>query len=128
MTLRHSLRVLAVLSLAGLVACDALAAPTGRSGGQGASQRGSHSGHSGHHGRFANRPRFFIGIPLFAPLFFYSPLLPYYYPTAPLYFELSPNETPQPGYWYYCAGSNAYYPAVSECPEGWQQVAPRPPS
>ena len=28
--------------------------------------------------------------------------------------------------WYYCQGSNAYYPYVRECPTGWQQVAPQP--
>ncbi|MBE0626123.1 MAG: hypothetical protein IH606_15055 [Burkholderiales bacterium] len=29
--------------------------------------------------------------------------------------------------WYYCAGSNAYYPYVRECPGGWQRVPSEPP-
>jgi hypothetical protein len=34
------------------------------------------------------------------------------------------NET---GNWYFCRESNAYYPYVSTCPNGWEQVAPTPP-
>lgn len=30
--------------------------------------------------------------------------------------------------WQYCAGSNAYYPYVTECPGGWQRVPAQPPS
>jgi len=30
--------------------------------------------------------------------------------------------------WYFCAGSNAYYPYVRECPSGWQRVPAQPPS
>jgi len=31
------------------------------------------------------------------------------------------------GDWYFCADSNAYYPYVRECPEGWQRVPSTPP-
>jgi len=33
----------------------------------------------------------------------------------------------QPGSYYFCRSANAYYPQVSQCAEGWQQVAPKPP-
>jgi hypothetical protein len=29
-------------------------------------------------------------------------------------------------YWYFCRGSNRYYPYVKECPGGWQRVLPQP--
>lgn len=32
------------------------------------------------------------------------------------------------GYWYYCEQSDSYYPYVKECPAGWKQVTPTPPS
>ena len=30
----------------------------------------------------------------------------------------------EPGYWYYCRESGAYYPTVTRCPGQWQKVAP----
>ena len=30
--------------------------------------------------------------------------------------------------WYYCASSNAYYPYVRSCPDGWQAVPTTPPT
>jgi hypothetical protein len=58
--------------------------------------------------------------------------LPSYYDPMPYvdpYYEQVPNALapPRPSYWYYCPSSNAYYPYVKDCPEGWQQVAPQPP-
>jgi hypothetical protein len=52
----------------------------------------------------------------------------YQYPVAdtapPVYIQ---RETqPEAQYWYYCSGSQAYYPYVKECPGGWIQVAPQP--
>ncbi len=35
-------------------------------------------------------------------------------------------QTPGRQYWYFCRGSNRYYPYVKECPGGWQAVPPRP--
>jgi hypothetical protein len=32
--------------------------------------------------------------------------------------------SPSAGYWYYCNSANAYYPYVTECPEGWTPVVP----
>ncbi|WP_233870390.1 hypothetical protein [Paraburkholderia adhaesiva] len=34
---------------------------------------------------------------------------------------------PEPGYWYYCAMPEGYYPNVRSCPGGWERVPPRPP-
>lgn len=31
-------------------------------------------------------------------------------------------------YWYYCEAANGYYPYVKECPAGWKQVTPTPPT
>ena len=60
---------------------------------------------------------------------------PYYYP--PSYYYDNPPAYVEPGYvpleqapaswWYYCQGSNTYYPYIKECPGGWQRVAPQPP-
>lgn len=89
-----------------------------------------------------------LGIYLGAPLLwggYYGPS-PYYYPSPyyppivtvppPTYIEqgeagaappLAAPAAPEPGYWYYCADSRAYYPYVKECPGGWQRVSPQPP-
>jgi hypothetical protein len=74
--------------------------------------------------------RVFIGGTVFAPLFYFPPPPSYYYPAPPVeYIEPYPAPpVPQPSYWYYCPGSAAYYPYVRECPGGWQQVMPQPPS
>lgn len=75
----------------------------------------------------------------------YYALSPAYYPSVPpapiMYTEQSDDpqanlqEVPinseqsnQGAWWYYCADAQAYYPQVSQCPEGWMRVAPQPPS
>ena len=113
--------------------------------------RGGHSGHSGgrsghsvssggFHGggvRHFNgghfRSRVFIGGAVVAPLYFPPPYYyppAYYYPPPAQYIEQypAPSAAPQSSYWYYCPASGAYYPYVQQCPGGWQQVAPQPPS
>jgi hypothetical protein len=40
---------------------------------------------------------------------------------APYYIYV-PAESGYGFYWYYCASSDAYYPDVPECPEGWQLI------
>ncbi|MGE5470609.1 MAG: hypothetical protein ACM3X0_07430 [Bacteroidota bacterium] len=80
--------------------------------------RGHFGGHPGghfhhHHG----------GIVLVAPLFY-----PWWYdgpaPVAPpqLYIE----QGDAAGYWYYCADSRGFFPAVKDCPAGWIKIEPRP--
>src|SRR5467141_1427488 len=64
-----------------------------------------------------------VGIPFYG---YYPPPLPYYYDYPPAYYPLV--APPQQSYWYFCSSANAYYPYVQQCPEGWQAVAPVPPS
>ena len=43
------------------------------------------------------------------------------------YAQAAPAPAPAPQQdWYFCAGSNAYYPYVRECPSGWQRVPSQP--
>lgn len=47
-------------------------------------------------------------------------------PPAVTYVERTDQaEAPAAGYWYWCASPSGWYPEVSECPGGWQPVAPR---
>ncbi len=49
---------------------------------------------------------------------------------APVYVQPAPGPTANAApaqYWYFCAASNAYYPYVSSCPNGWQAVPMTPP-
>jgi len=39
----------------------------------------------------------------------------------------APSSLQQAPAYYFCRSANAYYPQVSQCAEGWQQVAPKPP-
>ena len=55
----------------------------------------------------------------------------YFYP-APVYPYPDPYVPPaavslSAGYWYYCGSANAYYPYVTQCPEGWKPVVPQAP-
>lgn len=77
-----------------------------------------------------------VGVPFGVP-FWYPYPYPYAYPYpvyAPPVAAQSPSsvyvqqESPAPSqtqYWYYCQTSQAYYPYVRECPEGWMQVVPQ---
>ncbi|HSH86652.1 MAG TPA: hypothetical protein VK958_05305 [Methylophilus sp.] len=42
--------------------------------------------------------------------------------------QTAPSAENSQGYWYYCEQSDSYYPYVKECPAGWKQVTPTPPS
>ena len=114
------------------VASESALARSGRSGGGHAGGRYSSGGGFSSHHFIAPRAR--IGAFVAAPLFFYSPPPAYYNspffaasPQPPVYIEQgAATEAPVAGSWYYCAGSQAYYPYVKECPEGWQPVAPVP--
>jgi hypothetical protein len=67
-------------------------------------------------------PRVFVAPPLVvspAPLVVTPPVV-----AAPPLAAVGP-QTP-PASWYYCAGSNAYYPYVTQCASGWVAVAPTP--
>jgi len=109
-------------------------------------------GHGRHYGGGA-RFGIFLGAPLlwgsyYGPSPYYypyypSPYYPQYYPPVvtvpvapPTYVEQGEVDAPppsaapaapEPGYWYYCDDSRAYYPYVKECPGGWKRVSPQPP-
>jgi hypothetical protein len=76
----------------------------------------------------------FWGYPYGYPYPYANPY-PYGYPaySPPVMGDSSPQtylqqdiQAQQP--WYYCQNPQGYYPYVTECPGGWQQVAPQPPS
>ena len=94
---------------------------------------GGHSGHFAGSGGGHFHHRVFIGGAFYAPFYFPPPYYyypqPYYYPPPAQYVEPYPAPSaPQSSSWYYCSDSRAYYPYVQQCPSGWQQVAPQPPS
>ncbi len=86
---------------------------------------GSHRGfHHHHHGVFFGG--FFIGAPFWGP---YYP--PYYYgpdyaarsePPKVYVERFDGQPTPQTQGEIFCPAAGAYYPAVTECPGGWQRV------
>ncbi len=51
-------------------------------------------------------------------------------PEPQIYIErAAPQPAPQTqNYWYYCTNPQGYYPYVKDCPGGWLQVVPTPPS
>jgi len=73
-----------------------------------------------------------VGVPFWYP---YPYVYPYPYPVyappvvvqqqQPVYVQADSPAPFQPQYWYYCQGSQSYYPYVSECPGGWTPVPPQ---
>ncbi len=66
---------------------------------------------------------------------FYSvPVYPYpdpYVPSTVIVQQAAPTDAPPdgapaPAFWYYCASAQNYYPYVTQCPVGWEQVAATP--
>ncbi len=107
-------------------------------GGHGWGHYGGGWGH-GHWGYYGGIGIGVYGFPGYYGWPYYPPYYPpyYAYPPAvitapsspPVYIEQGggqPAPQNQSGYWYYCRGSQAYYPHVKQCPGGWQQVAPQP--
>ncbi len=104
-------------------------------------QHGGHGGY-GHGGGWGYGVG--LGFALGLPLLWSGYYAPYAYP-APAYAYPGPAMAPSGAYveqsyaqaapqpappqqqdWYYCAGSNAYYPYVRECSGGWQRVPSQP--
>jgi hypothetical protein len=70
---------------------------------------------------------YLYGDPFYSP----APVVVVPPPEPQVYIEQSTGavdqaRTPEQGYWYFCRGSNRYYPYVKECPGGWQTVLPQP--
>lgn len=73
-------------------------------------------------------------------VFFNAPAYPYPDPYVPstVIVEQAPSQpveaapaappAPAPAYWYYCASAQNYYPYVTQCPVGWEQVPATPPA
>jgi len=128
------------MALAGLilVAASVIAVPSSAAGPR---------GHSHH--RPTGHARVFVGV---GPAVWWGPYPYWYYPPPPYAVYAPPpvvyapppvviQETPQvyiqqaptpaapsasaAQFWYYCQSAQAYYPAVSSCPEAWVKVAPR---
>ncbi len=114
-----------------------------------AQHRGHKHGHGHGHGPIV-RVGFSYGFPIYAPRYFPAPFYtspgyafpaPVYtylptvirYSPSPVYVErtIAPAESMPPraqNDWYYCAGSQTYYPYTKECPGGWQRVPAHPAS
>ncbi len=139
--------VLILLVFAAVASESAIAAGSHGGSGHGGSGHGgsSHSG-SSHGGGYSHGHGVGVGIsfgfPYFWPGYYpgYYAGYPYGYaypgpayaypgPTSGAYVEQDyAQAAPAPQQdWYYCAGSNAYYPYVTECPGGWQRVPSVPP-
>jgi hypothetical protein len=118
--------LLAGVLLAGAMASETVLAQRHRGGGPRVSM-----------GFYVGAP--FVAYPFYHP-YYYAPY--YYYPPAyyppvvvapsapPVYIEQGAQQAPQApaaGWWYYCSDPQGYYPYVTQCPGGWQQVSPQPP-
>jgi hypothetical protein len=84
--------------------------------------RGGHWLHGRHFGRLGwwwvvSGAWYFYPVPVYP---YPDPYLP------PTVAAPSPPTQSPPQYWYYCASMKAYYPYVTNCPEGWMQVVPQP--
>ena len=125
--------VLAAIAVLALVTADsAWAARTGGRAGARAGFAGggaSRPGFAMHHHR--GRAVFFVG----SPFLFWSWPYGYYYAPPPYYYgpdylarEFDGTPTPQTPGEIYCPGSQAYYPDVQECSNGWQRIIREPES
>jgi hypothetical protein len=89
-------------------------------------------------GRSRGSVGIYFGSPLWGSPFwpYYGSFYPYYYPPMtvpvpvptepPTYIEQDETAGRLPAnYWYYCSDPPGYYPTVTDCPVGWQQVPPR---
>jgi hypothetical protein len=150
--MRRNMVVAVIIFLLAILA-SSVAWAHGSRHGHGFTHQGlGHHGHRGHgrgHGHFHSRGR--VEIIIGAPLpgsWHYRGGSPYYYgqhhvytyppviaaPSAPpVYIERGAaggleDSLQQPrAYWYYCSNPQGYYPYVSNCPLGWQQVPAQPP-
>lgn len=72
----------------------------------------------------------FVGMPYYQPYYYVPPYYPQVIvvpaPQPLVYTQQSAPAVQSQGDWYYCAGSQAYYPYVRECPSGWQRVPAQP--
>ena len=73
-----------------------------------------------HYHRHA-RSAIFVGATVLPAWHYYRPPVP----AEPIvYIEQDPGQPPA---YFFCRSANGYAPNVSDCPEGWEQVAVMPP-
>ena len=69
-----------------------------------------------------------VGVPLYYPGYYPAYYPPVYYAPPPPVYVQQPVVVSQPPsevvYQYYCAATNAYYPAVPTCAQPWLKVLP----
>jgi hypothetical protein len=116
--MQHSLRLLTVGALVGIIVLLGSVAPS-------QAGRGVRGPADGHH---VSVHRVFVGCCVFIgpPVVVRRPV--YGFPdTPPVVVEPQPvyvqQSTPQQ-YWYYCQNPPGYYPYVQQCPGGWLEVVP----
>ncbi|MEW6164266.1 MAG: hypothetical protein AB1642_04310 [Pseudomonadota bacterium] len=88
--------------------------------------------HHRHHPHSGVRFSVHLGSPWLFPPYPRFPAEPYWpqavivTPPRVVYIEQAAPAVPtlEPGYWYYCAESGAYYPRVATCAGDWRKVAP----
>lgn len=74
---------------------------------------------------------YYYPYPVYSPRIYVPPVAPIVVTPAPSVYVEQPGAsatvpTLEPGYWYYCRESQAYYPYVKQCAGSWQKVAPQP--
>lgn len=89
-----------------------------------------------HHPHSSVRLGVYVGDPWFYPVPVFPPRVimpapvivtpPMVYVERPPVPAVTSGTILEPGFWYYCTETQAYYPAVKECPGGWQKIPPRP--
>lgn len=145
--------VLVALLIGAMASQSAFAGGRGRGGGHGHGHGHGHVHNGGvGFGLFVAAPLVAYSLyrPYYSPAYYpqvyyppvYNPPVVFSQPSPPVYIEQgsppppqsyrqsAPNAASQPAqsWWYYCAGTQTYYPYVRECPTGWERVSPQPPS
>jgi hypothetical protein len=146
--MRRNLVVAVVIFLLALLASSVAWAGGSHHGhpGHGFSHHGNFHHGNFHHGHRHTRANvdIVIGAPLFPyyrPRYYAPPYYVYAYPpvvaysSPPVYIQRGDEGNqegnqiqPAPAFWYFCSEPRGYYPYVSQCPKGWQQVPAQPPA
>jgi len=90
-----------------------------------------HWRHEWHDGRFGwwwwtGGFWYFYPVPIYPYPAYVSDVVVETQPDPDAYPPPSENGAPPPSFWYYCDASKGYYPYVTTCPSGWQEVPAKP--
>ena len=142
--------LVAAVAAAGLAAtADAQADRVGRTWTGGHNWSGGHHWGGGYRSHwYGPRFGFYVGAPILWSSWYWGYPYDYYYPRTVIYREVErypasypegymepapqSTEVPRtegaptraPAYMNYCESAKAYYPKVTQCPEGWKFIAP----